>query len=50
LTVVAELFGLAHPSNVVRAVSALPLGAAAAWAVVSTARRDGIVSGPRAEI
>jgi uncharacterized membrane protein len=50
VTVVAELFGLAHPPNVVRAISALPLGAAAAWAVVSIARRDGIVPGPRAEI
>jgi hypothetical protein len=50
VTVVAELFGLAHPSNVLRAISALPLGAAAAWAVVSIARRDGIVPGPQAEI
>ncbi len=34
-TVAAELLGLAHPSNAARAISALPLGAAAAWVVIS---------------
>ncbi len=37
-----EIAGLAHPSNMVRAVAALPLGFAAAWLVVST-----LVHGPR---
>jgi uncharacterized membrane protein len=33
-----EIAGLAHPSNIVRAVAALPLGFAAAWIVVTTLR------------
>ncbi len=33
-----EMAGLAHPSNLVRAVAALPLGFAAAWMVVTTLR------------
>lgn len=32
-----EFAGLAHPSNTVRAIAALPLGAVAAWLVVSVA-------------
>jgi uncharacterized membrane protein len=47
VTVVGELFGLMFPSNLVRALSALPLGAAAAWAVVSIARNERIV--PRSQ-
>ena len=31
-----EIAGLAHPSNIVRAIAALPLGAAAAWLVLAT--------------
>ena len=38
LTVGLELAGLAHPSNVVRMISALPLGAVAAWPVVGALR------------
>jgi uncharacterized membrane protein len=34
----AEMAGLAHPSNVVRAVAALPLGFAAAWLVIASAK------------
>jgi uncharacterized membrane protein len=41
LTVGLELAGWAHPSNTTRMVSALPLGAAAAWLVI------GIVGGRR---
>jgi uncharacterized membrane protein len=33
-----EMAGLAHPSNLVRAAAALPLGFAAAWMVVTTLR------------
>jgi len=33
-----EFAGLAHPSNIVRAVAALPLGFAAAWVVMGNAR------------
>ena len=40
ITVVAEFFGLAHPSNVVRAVSAVPLGAAGAWVFVISLRSE----------
>lgn len=42
-TVALELLGIAHPSNAARALSALPLGAAAAWVVVSILGSD---SGP----
>ena len=38
LTVGLELAGLAHPSNVVRMISALPLGAVAAWLVIGELR------------
>jgi fluoride ion exporter CrcB/FEX len=31
-----EAAGLAHPSNSVRAIAALPLGFAAAWLVIGT--------------
>jgi uncharacterized membrane protein len=40
LTVVIEFVGLAHPSNIVRAVCALPLGAAAAWVFVRSLRAE----------
>ena len=31
-----EIAGFAHPSNIVRAIAALPLGFAAAWLVIAT--------------
>ena len=31
-----EMAGLVHPSNMVRAIAALPLGFAAAWLVIAT--------------
>ncbi|SRR5258708_3439808 len=34
----SEMAGLAHPSNLVRAAAALPLGFAAAWMIVTTLR------------
>jgi len=37
-TWVAETIGMAAPSNLVRAVAALPLGAAVAWVVIDAAR------------
>jgi uncharacterized membrane protein len=40
LTVALELVGLAHPSSVGRAVSALPLGATAAWVFVRSLRAE----------
>lgn len=40
LTVSLEFLGLAHPTNLVRAVSALPLGAAAAWIFITSLRAD----------
>jgi uncharacterized membrane protein len=40
LTVPLEFAGLMHPTNFVRAVSALPLGAAAAWIFVTSLRAD----------
>jgi uncharacterized membrane protein len=40
ITVAAEFFGLAYPSNVVRAISALPLGTAAAWIFVQSLRSE----------
>lgn len=39
-TVMFEVLGLAHPSNMARALAALPLGAMAAWAVISIARAN----------
>lgn len=40
LTVGIELAGLAYPSNAVRAIAALPLGAAGAWVFVSSLRAE----------
>ncbi|HEY3884301.1 MAG TPA: DUF2085 domain-containing protein [Vicinamibacterales bacterium] len=40
LTWSAEAAGLAHPSNTVRAVAALPLGFAVAWLLVGTLLSD----------
>ena len=39
-----ELAGLAHPGNVVRACSALPLGAAAGWIFVRSLRAEASVA------
>ncbi len=41
LTVAIEFAGIAYPSNVVRAISALPLGAAGAWIFISSLRAEG---------
>jgi hypothetical protein len=41
LTFALEFAGLAHPSNIVRAVAALPLGAAAGWIFVRSLRAEG---------
>jgi uncharacterized membrane protein len=40
LTFGLEFAGLAHPSNIVRAVAALPLGAAAGWIFVRSLRAE----------
>ena len=40
LTVSLEFAGLIHPTNLIRAVSALPLGAAAAWVFVTSLRAE----------
>jgi uncharacterized membrane protein len=40
LTVALELLGLVHPSNTMRALAALPLGAAAGWAFVRSLRAE----------
>jgi uncharacterized membrane protein len=40
LSVAIEFFGLAHPSNIVRAVCALPLGVAAGWIFVRSLRAE----------
>jgi uncharacterized membrane protein len=40
VTVGIELVGLAHPSNAMRALSALPLGAAAGWTFVRSLRAE----------
>jgi uncharacterized membrane protein len=42
LTWSLEMAGLAHPSNIVRALAALPLGFAAAWLVIAS-----LAHGPR---
>ncbi len=48
LSVGIELAGLAHPSNVVRALCSMPLGAAAAWIFVQSLRAEsGSVFGVR---
>ncbi|MEO8075277.1 MAG: DUF2085 domain-containing protein [Acidobacteriota bacterium] len=41
ITFGVELLGLAYPSNSLRAISALPLGAAAAWVFVRALRAEG---------
>ena len=40
LTVSLEFIGLIHPTNLVRAVSALPLGATAAWILITSLRAE----------
>jgi uncharacterized membrane protein len=40
VTVSLEFAGLIHPGNVVRAISALPLGATAAWIFVGSLRAE----------
>jgi uncharacterized membrane protein len=40
LIVGVELLGLAHPSNAIRALSAVPLGAAAGWVFVRSLRAE----------
>ena len=40
LTVGIEFAGIAYPSNLVRALSALPLGAAGAWVFISSLRSE----------
>ena len=40
LTVGLELTGLAHPSNTMRALSAIPLGAAAGWVFIRSLRAE----------
>jgi uncharacterized membrane protein len=45
ITWAIEMAGLAHPSNLVRFVAALPLGCVAAWLVVST-----LPHGPRLQL
>lgn len=40
VTVALEWFGFAHPSNAVRAVAALPLGAAGGWVLVRMLRDE----------
>jgi uncharacterized membrane protein len=49
LTVALEVLGLLHPSNLARALCALPLGAAGAWVFVTSLRseRRAAESGPR---
>lgn len=42
LTIAVELAGLAHPSNDVRAMSAIPLGAAAGWIFVRSLRAEAL--------
>lgn len=39
-TVAIEVAGLAHPSNIARALSAIPLGAAGAWVFVMSLRSE----------
>jgi uncharacterized membrane protein len=44
LTFGVELVGLAYPSNSLRAISALPLGAAAAWVFVQSLRAEAVAA------
>ena len=46
ITVSLEFIGSIHPTNAVRAVSALPLGAAAAWIFVRSLRADAAANAP----
>ena len=46
VSVTIEFVGLAHPSNMVRAVCALPLGAAAAWVFVRSLRAEAAEPAP----
>ena len=47
LTWTAEMAGMAHPSNTVRAVAALPLGFVAAWLVIATLTREATLADDR---
>jgi uncharacterized membrane protein len=47
VTVSLEFLGLIHPGNVLRAVSALPLGATAAWIFVRSLRAEAGADPPR---
>jgi uncharacterized membrane protein len=51
VTVALEVASLAHPSNVMRALAALPLGAAAGWVFVRSLRAedDAARAGPQAQ-
>lgn len=42
LTVALELAGLVYPSNMVRAMCALPLGAAGAWVFIQSLRAEAV--------
>ena len=46
LSVTIEFAGLAHPSNLVRAACAVPLGAAAAWVFVRSLRAEAAAASP----
>jgi uncharacterized membrane protein len=50
ITWLAEIAGLAHPSNIVRAVAAVPLGGAVAWVVVTMLMSDAPTSASRREV
>ena len=45
LTVAIELAGLAHTTNIVRTISALPLGATAGWIFVQRLRAEAFLAG-----
>ena len=47
VTVMFEVLGLAHPSNMARAIAALPLGSAAAWVVISITHGDRTIPAER---
>jgi uncharacterized membrane protein len=46
VTLIVELLGIAHPSNTIRALSALPLGAAAGWIFVQSLRAESVAATP----
>jgi uncharacterized membrane protein len=50
ITWLSEIAGLAHPSNIVRAVAAVPLGGAVAWVVVTMLMNDAPTSASRREV